>query len=93
MKESWTPTPSSMSFTPTTLHTIPVVEEKPALSRESILSNTVIEKRWVIKTELIKVPVTYEEINVNDKPMSGSSGILSDLKKALSGKNDSAKKI
>ena len=81
-----------MSFTPTTLHTIPVVEEKPALSRESILSNTVIEKRWVIKTELIKVPVTYEEIYVNDKPMSGSRGILSDLKKALSGKNDSAKK-
>ena len=81
-----------MSFTPTTLQTIPVVEEKPALSRESILSNTVIEKRWVIKTELIKVPVTYEEIYVNDKPMSGSSGILSDLKKALSGKNDSAKK-
>jgi stress response protein YsnF len=81
-----------MSFTPTTLHTIPVVEEKPALSRESILSNTVIEKRWVIKTELIKVPVTYEEIYVNDKPMSGSSGILSDLKKALCGKNDSAKK-
>jgi hypothetical protein len=36
--------------------------------------------------------VTYEEIYVNDKPMSGSSGILSDLKKALSGKNDSAKK-
>ena len=85
--------PSSMSFTPTTLHTIAVVEEKPSISKESVTSNTVIEKRWVTKTEIVRVPITYEEIYVNGKPMSsGGGGILSDLKKAFSGKNDSAKK-
>jgi stress response protein YsnF len=91
--ESWSASsPSSMSFTPTTLHTIPVVEEKPAISKQSILNNTIIEKRWVTKTELVKVPVMYEEIYVNGKPMSGGGGILSDLKKALSGKNETTKK-
>src|SRR5215211_1481913 len=91
--EPSSPLSSSMSFTPTTtLHAIPVVEEKPAISKQSILSNTVIEKRWVTKTELVRVPVTYEEIYVNGKPMSSGGGILSDLKKALSGKNDAAKK-
>jgi stress response protein YsnF len=93
LREPSSPSPSSMSFTPTTLHTIPVVEEKPAVSKQSILSNSVIEKRWVTKTELVRVPVTYEEIYVNGKPMSsGAGGILSDLKKALSRKNDAAKK-
>ena len=90
--EPSSPSPSSMSFTPTTLHAIPVVEEKPAISKQSILSNTVIEKRWVTKTELVRVPVTYEEIYVNGKPMSSGGGILSDLKKALSGKNETEKK-
>lgn len=91
--ESWSPSPSSMSFTPTTLHTISVVEEKPTALKQSVLSNTVIEKRWVTKTELVRVPVTYEEIYVNGKPLSsGGGGILSDLKKVLSGKNETAKK-
>src|SRR5215210_3692298 len=85
------PSPSSMSFTPTTLHTIAVVEEKPSISKESVASNTIIEKRWVTKTEIVRVPVTYEEIYVNGKPLSsGGGGILSDLKKALSGKNETA---
>jgi stress response protein YsnF len=94
LPESWSASPSSMSFTPTTLHTIAVVEEKPAVSKQSVVSNTVIEKRWVTKTELVRVPVMYEEIYVNGKPMSsgGGGGILSDLKKALSGKNETAKK-
>ncbi len=92
--ESWSASPSSsMSFTPTTLHTIPIVEEKPTALKQSVLSNTVIEKRWVTKTELVRVPVMYEEIYVNGKPLSsGGGGILSDLKKALSGKNETAKK-
>jgi stress response protein YsnF len=83
-----------MSFTPTTLHTIPVVEEKPSISKQSILSNTVIEKRWVTKTELVRVPVMYEEIFVNGKPLTsaGGRGILSDIKKAFSGKNETEKK-
>jgi stress response protein YsnF len=94
LTESLSPSPSSMSFTPTTLHTIPVVEEKPAISKQSVISNTIIEKRWVTKTELVRVPVTYEEIYVNGKPLSsgGGGGILTDLKKALSGKNEAAKK-
>ncbi len=91
LSESSSPSPSSMSFTPTTLQTIPVVEEKPSISKESVASNTVIEKRWVTKTELVRVPVTYEEIYVNGKPMSCGGGVLSDLKKALSGKNDNRK--
>ena len=88
--------PSSMSFTPTTLHTISVVEEKPAISKQSIVTDTIIEKRWVTKTKLVRVPVVYEEVYVNGKPLSsggGGGGILSDLKKALSGKDESAKKI
>jgi stress response protein YsnF len=89
--QSSSASPSSMSFTPTTLHTIPVVEEKPTALKQSVLSDTVIEKRWVTKTELVRVPVTYEEIYVNGKPLSGG-GILSDLKKALSGKNETTKK-
>jgi stress response protein YsnF len=87
--------PSSMSFTPTTLHTISVVEEKPAISKQSVVTDTIIEKRWVTKTKLVRVPVVYEEIYVNGKPLSsggGGGGILSDLKKALSGKDASAKK-
>jgi stress response protein YsnF len=90
--ESSSPSPSSMSFTPTTLHTIAVVEEKPSISKESVASNTIIEKRWVTKTEVVRVPVTYEEIYVNGKPLSSGGGILSDLKKAFSVKNDTAKK-
>jgi stress response protein YsnF len=86
------PSPSSMSFTPTTLHTIAVVEEKPSILKESVASNTIIEKRWVTKTEIVRVPVTYEEIYVNGKPLSSGGGILSDIKKALSGKNETAKK-
>ncbi len=92
IKEPLSLSPSSMSFTPTTLHTIPVVEEKASVSKQSILSNTIIEKRWVTKTEIIRVPVTYEEIYVNGKPLaSGGGGILSDLKKAFSGKNETVK--
>ena len=92
LQESSSP-PSSMSFTPTTLHTIAVVEEKPSISKESVVSNTIIEKRWVTKTELVRVPVTYEEIYVNGKPMSSAGGgILSDLKKALYGKSDTTKR-
>jgi stress response protein YsnF len=89
LPEPSSPSPSSMSFTPTTLQAIPVVEEKPSISKESVASNMVIEKKWVTKTELVRVPVTYEEIYVNGKPMSsGGGGLLSGLKKALSGKND-----
>jgi stress response protein YsnF len=94
LQESSSLPPSSMSFTPTTLHTIAVVEEKPSISKESVASDTIIEKRWVTKTEIVRVPVTYEEIYVNGKPMSSGvgGGILSDLKKVLSGKNETAKR-
>jgi stress response protein YsnF len=89
-ESSSSPPPSSMSFTPTTLQTIAVVEEKPSISKESVASPTIIEKKWVTKTELVRVPVTYEVIYVNGKLMSSGEGggILSDLKKALSGKNE-----
>jgi stress response protein YsnF len=86
------PSPSSMSFTPTTLQTIPVVEEKISVSKRSIPSTIVIEKKWVTKTELVRVPVTYEEVYVNGKPISsGGGGILSGLKKAIAGNSNSTK--
>ena len=44
-------------------------------TKESVASNKMIEKRWVTKTELVRVPVTYEEIYVNDKPMCSGAGI------------------
>jgi stress response protein YsnF len=91
--DSFSPSPSPMTFTSTTLHTIPVVKEKPAITKQSIITNTVIEKRWVTKTEIVRVPVTYEEVYVNGKPMSSGGGILSDLKKALSGRDETAKKF
>ena len=59
-----------MSFTPMTLQTIPVIEEKPSISKESVAHSMVIEKRWVAKTELVIVPVTYEEVYVNGKPIA-----------------------
>ena len=62
------PSPSSMSFTPMTLQTIPLIDEKPSISMESVAFNMVMERRWVTKTELVRVPVTYEEFYVNGKP-------------------------
>ena len=80
------PPPSSLSFTPTTVQTVPVLGEKFTVSKKSVASDMVIEKRWVTKNEIIKVPITYEEIYVNGKPMTaGSSGVISSIKKALGG--------
>lgn len=56
-------------------HTIAGVEEKSSISKESVASNKIREKRWVTKTELVRVPVTYEEIYVNGKPMCSGAGI------------------
>jgi stress response protein YsnF len=78
--------PSSLSFTPTTVQTVPVIGEKFTVSKKPVASDMVIEKRWVTKNEIIEVPITYEEIYVNGKLMAtGSSGFLSSVKKALGG--------
>ena len=46
---------------------IPIVEEKFSIGKKSVSENVKIEKRWVTKTKIIKVPITYEEIYLNDK--------------------------
>jgi stress response protein YsnF len=84
------PPPSSLSFTPTTVQTVPVIGEKFTVSKKPVVSDMVIEKRWVTKNEIIEVPITYEEIYVNGKPMAAdSSGFLSSVKKALGGSSKS----
>ena len=76
--------PSSLSFTPTTVQTVPVIGEKFTVSKKPVANNMVIEKRWVTKNEMIEVPITYEEIYVNGKPLAaGSSGFISSVKRAL----------
>src|SRR5215208_511368 len=72
--QPWSPSSSSMSFTPTTLHTIAVVEEKPSISKQSVASDAIIEKRWVTKTEIVRVPGTNEEIYVKGKPITSEEG-------------------
>ena len=48
---------------------IPVLEEEYSISKETIVKEAKIEKRWVTKTKSIKVPILYEEIYINDKKM------------------------
>jgi stress response protein YsnF len=49
---------------------IPVVEEKFSIGKKSVSEDVKIEKRWVTKTKILKVPVTYEEIYLNDKKLN-----------------------
>ena len=46
---------------------IPIVEEKFSIGKKSVSEEVKIEKRWVTKTKIVKVPITYEEIFLNDK--------------------------
>lgn len=48
-------------------NTIPIVDEHYSVSKKEIISDAVIEKRWVKKTRVIKVPVMVEEVFVNGK--------------------------
>ena len=47
---------------------IPVLEEEYSVSKE-IIEPSKIEKKWIKKTKIIKVPITHEEVYINDKKM------------------------
>ena len=66
--------------------TIPVLEEEYSISKETSVKEAKIEKRWVSKTKTVKVPITYEEVYINDKKMKSveEPQILSFLKDKLS---------
>jgi stress response protein YsnF len=64
---------------------IPVVEENFDLLKKTIIQETKIVKRPATKTEKIEVPITYEEVYVNDKKLKiydkeEEEGLLSKLK-------------
>src|ERR671938_347815 len=46
---------------------IPIIEEKFSIGKKTVSEDVKIEKRWVTKTKILKVPITYEEIYLNDK--------------------------
>jgi stress response protein YsnF len=64
---------------------IPVVEENFDLVKKTVIQETKIVKRPATKTEKIEVPITYDEVYVNDKKLKiydkeEGEGILSKLK-------------
>jgi stress response protein YsnF len=78
-----TNSPSSLSAE--SVKVIPVVEENFDLLKKTIIQETKIVKRPATKTEKNEVPITYEEVYVNDKKLNiyekgEGEGILSKLK-------------
>jgi len=65
---------------------VPVLEEEYSISKETISKEAKIEKRWVTKTKTVKVPISYEEVFINDKKMKSveEPQILSFLKDKIS---------
>lgn len=66
---------------------IPVIEENFDLTKKTIIEETKIQKRLATKTEKLEVPVTYEEVFINDKKLKlydkEEEGILSKLKDTI----------
>ena len=78
-------TSSSSNLSAETVKIIPVMEENFDLSKKIIVQETKIIKRLTTKTEKIEVPITYDEVYVNDKKLNiydkeGGEGLLSKLK-------------
>jgi stress response protein YsnF len=78
-----TNSPSNLSAE--SVKVIPVVEENFDLLKKTIIQETKIVKRQATKTEKIEVPITYEEVYVNDKKLKiyekeDGEGMLSKLK-------------
>jgi stress response protein YsnF len=78
-----TNSPSNLSAE--SVKVIPVVEENFDLLKKTIIQETKIVKRQATTTEKIEVPITYEEVYVNDKKLKiydreGGEGILSKIK-------------
>ena len=78
-------TNSHSNLSAETVEIIPVMEENFNLSKKTIVQETKVVKRLTTKTEKIEVPITYEEVYVNDKKLNiyekeGGEGLLSKLK-------------
>src|ERR1044072_5108380 len=52
---------------------IPVLEEKHTISKNIVLEDIKIEKKWITHNEKIHVPVSYEKIFINDKELDAYS--------------------
>jgi stress response protein YsnF len=74
----------SIDPTPEIEKVIPVIEEDFDLTKKTVLHETSIVKRMATKTEKIEVPITYEEVYVNNKKLKvydkEDEGILSKIK-------------
>ncbi len=65
---------------------VPIVEEDYSISKQTNIKEAKIEKRVVTKTKTVKVPISYEELYINDKKLKSveESQILSALKDKIS---------
>jgi stress response protein YsnF len=52
---------------------IPVLEEKYTISKNTVLEDIKIEKKWIAHNEKIQVPISYEKLFVNDKELDAYS--------------------
>jgi stress response protein YsnF len=52
---------------------IPVLEEKYTLSKNTVLEDIRIEKKWITHNEKIQIPISYEKLFVNDKELDAYS--------------------
>jgi stress response protein YsnF len=82
---------------------IPVLEELFSVSKKTLTEHAKIEKRWITKTKKIEVPVSSEEVYINDKLMKSyekddqEEDVLSEVNKRIVQRfedidNDSSKK-
>jgi stress response protein YsnF len=55
------------NFSPTDKWVIPIKEERFSISKEVVVENVKIEKRWITKTKKVEVPLLNEEIYVNGR--------------------------
>ena len=68
---------------------IPVLEEGFSISKKTLTENVKIEKRWITKTKKIEVPVSSEEVYINDKLMKSyekdnqEEDVLSEVSKQI----------
>jgi hypothetical protein len=80
-----TTTPDDPS--PEIIQIVPVVEEDFDLTKKTIVHETTIVKRVATRTEKIEVPITYEEVYVNNKKLKvydkEEEGLLSRIKDTI----------
>ena len=69
----------------TDIQVVPVVANRYSVSKKITTQNFIIEKRWVMGTAKIGVPMKYEEVYVNGKKL-GSKGGLESILSSMKGK-------